>query len=105
MSKRRYHVEVTVTAVLEVDDEVVESVDEEWLETFYPLASEHEVAEHLAYNLLKGEDLSTIDGFAQFKDDQAVLKDVEHVDWIVVPLGAPPVRKLRAPKRKQQVNR
>ena len=57
MSKRRYHVEVTVTAVLEVDDEVIERVDDEWRGSFYPLHTPEDVVEHLSYNMFRGAEL------------------------------------------------
>lgn len=104
MSKKRYHVEVAVTAVLEVDDEVIERVDDEWRGSFYNLCTPEEVVEHLSYNLLRGADLTSLDGWADAKDGQAQMKEVEYVDWIVVPLGPAPVPRI-VHKRRQQVGR
>ena len=70
----------------------------------YPLHTPEDVVEHLSYNLLRGADLTSLDGWADAKDDQAVMKEVEYVDWIVVPLGPAPVPRITH-KRRAQVNR
>jgi len=82
MKKRRYEIQVLVTATVEVDERVFEeTLTEEWRKTFYPLLNREEVVEHVAYNLLRGSELSTLDGFAHFRDDDVSVRDVEYVEW------------------------
>lgn len=78
MAKKKVEVSFVVTCTVEVDQDVIdEALSEEWQADFYTFTDEQDVADHLAYNMLRGASLSTLDGFAQFHDDNAKLTD-EH---------------------------
>lgn len=70
MAKRKFH--VAVSCIIEIDSDVIRSVDKEWRSRFYDLSTPEEVAQHLAFNLLVNcAHLSQLDGFAD-KSDGAV---------------------------------
>lgn len=84
MAKKSFTVEVTITAELTVDEAVFKEVlTPGWRAQFYPLASREAVVEHLAYNLLQGHGLNSLDGFAHFRSFEAELEKVEWLDWHV----------------------
>lgn len=61
--------------VIELDDRVTASVNENWRAFFYNLTTTQEIAEHIAYNMVVNDaTLSRLDGFANLPDDYAVLK-------------------------------
>lgn len=62
MAKRKFY--VTFTAEIDIDDKLLKSIDDEWRGTFYQLTSDEMVAEHLAFNLVQGRALKSLDGFA-----------------------------------------
>lgn len=79
MSKKTIQISFTVTAELEVAEDVLDvALTDEWRETFYNFSSEKEVGHHIAYNLLRNASLSQLDGWADRDDGDAVLKNV---DW------------------------
>ena len=56
--------------IIEIDDVVIKSVDEEWRSMFYNLTSPQEIAEHIAYNIIvNNATLTRLDGFADLNDD------------------------------------
>jgi hypothetical protein len=70
MSKRTFEVALYVT--VEIDDAVFASVlTDEWRGHHYALHTPEDVAEHLAFNLVNGRALSSLDGFADLEDDAA----------------------------------
>lgn len=72
MSKRKYFIELTCE--VEIDDEVIAAVDDDWRKHFYKLETDEEVVEHVAFNLLvNGARLSQLDGWADKDDDMATL--------------------------------
>lgn len=73
MAKRTFHVEFSGT--LELDDSVIDAVDDEWRAALYQLNTPEEIAEHIAYNLARGADLTQLDGWADQSDDKAKLSD------------------------------
>jgi hypothetical protein len=74
MAKRTFTIEITGYAEIEIDDEVIEVVNNEWREQFYNLRSEAEIVEHVAYNLLVNKwQLSQLDGWADQPDDNATV--------------------------------
>lgn len=75
--KRKFEVTFTVTAKIELDEAVITAVDDEWRSQFYNLRDVQDIAEHIAYNLLQGNDLSRLDGWADQPDKNAVLLDEE----------------------------
>jgi len=71
MAKRRKRRRFTVelTCEMEIDDEVIAAVDDEWRSRFYDLRTPGEIASHIAFNLLvNGAELTHLDGWAD-KDD------------------------------------
>lgn len=57
---------------IELDDAVIANVDDSWKRTFYNFTSEHEIVDHIAFNMVVNElKLSQIDGFANLSDDLA----------------------------------
>lgn len=70
MAKRKYFVELTCE--VEIDDEVIAAVDDDWRKHFYKLDEPEDVVSHVAYNLLvNGARLSQLDGWADKSDDMA----------------------------------
>lgn len=63
MATRKYRVDVTRTMVLEVDEAVFDTVDDEWRRTFYNLDG-NGIVEHIGFNIARGASLSQLDGFA-----------------------------------------
>lgn len=69
----------TVTATVEIDDEVIDgALTDEWRKDFYPFHTREDVIELIAYNMLRGTRLEMIDGFADRSDDEAA---VNSEDW------------------------
>jgi hypothetical protein len=80
------HLKVTfiVTAEIALDEKVISVVDDEWRGTFYNLHDIEDIAEHIAYNMVKNEvRLSQIDGWADQPDENAKLLGEEwHLDEV-----------------------
>jgi hypothetical protein len=56
-------------AILEADQQVFDVVDDEWRRSLYPLHTNEEIAEHVAYNLIVNHiGLSRMDGWADQPD-------------------------------------
>lgn len=73
--KRRFSVLLDVE--IEVNECLLTDVlTDEWRGHFYPLNSPGEVAAHLAYNLIQGRRLSSLDGFADQPEDATRIVDV-----------------------------
>jgi len=80
MAKRKFEVTFTGTAVIEIDDKVIDAVDFDWKKTFYNLTSDKQIAEHVAYNLvINDSNIADLDGFADQEEDSAKL--IENVSW------------------------
>lgn len=77
MSKRKFAVSLYVDAVLEVEEEVINRVNEEWRSTFYNLRNVEDIVAHIAINLLRGWDFRTLDGWADLPDEKVKLSGVE----------------------------
>lgn len=85
MVRKKYHVDKTwkghyeediyFDGTIELDDEVVLAVNDDWRETFYPsITTPQKVAEHIAFNMIVNDlKLSGIDGFANLPDEMAIL--------------------------------
>lgn len=80
MSKKEYIINKTweddngekihFDGIIEIDDIVINAVDEDWKSQFYNLQSAHEIAEHIAYNIIvNNATLTRLDGFADLKDE------------------------------------
>ncbi len=68
-----YKMRHTVTSKIKINQAVIEQVTDEWRSMFYDLKTPDEIIEHVAYNLLQGRRLSTLDGFANLPNSYAVL--------------------------------
>ena len=76
--KQEFKIRIVGTATLTLDDKVVKGVDDGWRKQFYPLRSPKEIAEHIGYNMMVNDcTLSEIDGFADRKDGEARLTNLE----------------------------
>lgn len=73
---------ITMTFALEIDEALLTAVDTaEWRAAFYQLCGDAEhrdtrreaIAEHLAFNLIQGRALSTLDGFADQPETAAAV--------------------------------
>ncbi len=74
MSKRQFKIEFAGTATIELDDQVIDVVDDEWRSSLYNLHTPEEIAEHIAYNFIFNIDrLSSLDGWADQPDSNARL--------------------------------
>ena len=84
MSKRTFKIEFSGSATLELDDQVIDVVDDEWRSGLYNLHTPEEIAEHIAYNFIFNTDrLSSLDGWADQPDTNARLLS-EDIDFIEV---------------------
>lgn len=82
MSRRKFYVIWQVECEIELDEEIIERVDDEWRGVFYNLHSAEDVANHIAYNLVFNRvGFTDLDGWADMKDSTArlVFEDVEDV--------------------------
>lgn len=78
MAKRRFKLDFSVhgefvdSAVIELDNAVIEAVDDEWRAIFYDLHMPEEIAIHIGYNLIVNHwSLSSLDGWADQPDENA----------------------------------
>lgn len=75
MSTRIFRVELNVVVELFLDDQVIDTVDDDWRKTFYLLRTPEQIAEHIAYNLvINKSSLSQLDGWADQPNDNAQVK-------------------------------
>lgn len=71
---RRFKIEFSGRAIIELDDEVIDVVDDEWRSQLYDLNTPEEIAEHVGYNLIiNGISLSSMDGWADMDNKKAVI--------------------------------
>ena len=74
MSKRVFRINLMGSAVIELDDEVISVVNDEWRKNFYRLVTVNDIAGHIGYNLIvNGVSLSQLDGWADQSDEDAIL--------------------------------
>jgi hypothetical protein len=63
---------IVVNYEIDVYQEVLDAVDDEWRSSFYKLETDKEIAAHIAYNeIMNGCKLSDLEGFANFPDEYA----------------------------------
>jgi hypothetical protein len=80
--KRTFEIELTGTATVELDDQVIQVVDDEWRAALYPLHTPEEIAQHVAYNLIvNNARLSQLDGWADQPNTNA---RVVRLEWETV---------------------
>jgi hypothetical protein len=78
---RKFIVRIYSDVELELDDQVIDVVDDEWRSGLYPLYTPEDIAEHIAYNVVVYKrQLSHLDGWADQPDT-----NVEFVepDWFM----------------------
>jgi hypothetical protein len=74
MARRKFFVIMEVEAVIELDDNVIDVVDDEWRSHFYPLHSAEDIAGHIVYNRIANHaQLSQLDGWADQPNSNAIL--------------------------------
>jgi len=78
--KRKFLVEFRGSAVIELDDAVIEAVDDTWRSQLYDLHTPEQIAEHIAHNLIANRiQLSHMDGWADQPDSNAEV--IREPDW------------------------
>lgn len=100
--KRKYDIQVTVTATIEIDDEVLDdAMSESWQKQFWPVHRREDVVEHVGFNMLRECPLSMIDGFAHMKDEQArIVSKVDWSDWLITEIPPPTTAPATRPKKR-----
>lgn len=73
---------------------------DEWRSHFYNLHTREQVAEHLAFNLMQGRSLESLDGFAELSPMAAILGTIE-TDGADETLEKKPKKKAPAAKRRK----
>ena len=72
MAKRTFVIELECK--VEIDDEVIAAVDDDWRKHLYPLHTPEEITQHVAFNLLvNGARLTQLDGWADKDDSMATV--------------------------------
>ena len=80
MTKRRFKVRVHLEAVMEVDQQVFDVVDDEWREYLYPLYTVEDIASHVCGVILaRNWPLSHLNGWADLPDEY--VQYIEYPDW------------------------
>jgi hypothetical protein len=78
MGKRIFEIESFIKYQIELDDEVIDVVDDEWRKSLYDLRTPEEIAEMIGSCLLQGWNLSSMDGWANQPDKNARI--IEYID-------------------------
>lgn len=81
--KRTFDVTFTVSAKVTIDQRLLDDVlTDEWRGNFYNLQDPGAVAEHVAYNFLRGgtDRVNNLDGFADQKENAAVVTEMSWDD-------------------------
>ncbi len=71
MATRKFRVNFDVELEIELDDHVIDVVDDEWRRQLYNLDTPEEIASHVAWCLLRGWRLSSMDGWADQPNSNA----------------------------------
>jgi hypothetical protein len=79
MGKRRFRLELSGTAIIELDDQVINVVDAEWRRELYNLRTPEAIATMVGGNLIRGATLSQLNGWANQPDENA--KIVSEPEW------------------------
>ena len=74
MTKRRFSIELMATATLELDEDVINAVDDEWRSDLYDLNTPEEIAEMIGRCMIAySSNLSDLDGWADQPNENAKL--------------------------------
>lgn len=77
---RTFKVTFCGEATIELNNQVIDVVDDDWRACLYPLDTPEDIARHIAYNLIfRHARLSGLDGWADQPDTNAVLIDIGEV--------------------------
>jgi hypothetical protein len=80
--KRKFVVTFEGEAEIELDDEVINVVDDQWRSQLYDLKTPEEIAGHIGYNLVINQwNLSNLDGWADQPNHNA--RVISETDWEV----------------------
>ena len=78
MGKQKFNIQWRVNAIIEIDDEVINSIDDDWRSHFYNLHTPESIASHVGYNLvLNHVRLCDMDGFADQQRSNAKVIESE----------------------------
>lgn len=98
-SKRMFVVDFEGSVTIELDERVIAAVHDEWRAQMYSLYTPEEIAEHIAYNMVKnGLRLESIDGWADQPNDRARIVDEPGWDMNATEITEEP------PKRRGKVS-
>ena len=87
MATKKFSVVWTVECEIELDDEVIDRVDDEWRKHLYNLHGAAEIAEHIAYNIVMNNNgLSRLDGWADMEDSKAKVTSENIFDFEAQPI-------------------
>lgn len=70
---RTFEITFDGNATLVLEDAVIDAVDDSWRASFYDLVTPEQIAEQIAFNLLRGWKLHQLDGWADQPDSNARL--------------------------------
>jgi|WetSurMetagenome_2_1015567.scaffolds.fasta_scaffold1711879_2 hypothetical protein len=71
---RRFEIEIHGTAIIELDEKVIDVVDDVWRSQLYDLYTPEEIAAHVAFNMIVNHlQLSSMDGWADQPSKNATL--------------------------------
>ncbi|MHA2022729.1 MAG: hypothetical protein ACTSWQ_03610 [Candidatus Thorarchaeota archaeon] len=77
-----YGEEDITQAVIELDDEVIDRVDDEWRAGLYNLNTPEEIAVHICYNMVENRlGLSSLDGWADLDDSMAKMLEWPEISF------------------------
>lgn len=82
--KRRFLVSSLVEITIE-ERLLTDVLTEGWRQNFYALTTAEDVAGHLAYNLIQGRQIGSLDGFADQPEDAARIVDIDVVETQELP--------------------
>jgi len=69
-------------AVIKLDQEVIDAVDDSWREVLYPLYTPADIARHICYNMVENRlSLSDMDGWADKDNSLAKMLDWPDFDF------------------------
>jgi len=92
MAKRTFVVDFEGSIIIELDDNVIKVVDDEWRKQMFDIRTPEEIAQHVAFNMVANRlDLEQIDGWANLPNDRARI--VEESGWVMT------TREITKPKR------
>jgi len=75
---KKFQVSVLAIAEIELVDDAISAVDDEWRECFYPLNTPEDIAAHIGYNMIANHlSLSEMDGWADQPNENARIVGIE----------------------------